>query len=247
MKTLFTALMVLASTVFGLAQTADQIINDCNEVTGGKKWDAVKMMKMSTTLEQEGMKIPFEIVMHRDGRMYTKINIQGMELIQGAYDGTTLWSTSYLSQKAEKSDSETTENHKRTIGEFPSALNTYKSMGHSVSLEGEEKVDGVDCYKIKMTKKTQLVEGVEVPNIEYYFIDKDSKALIMVESEIMDGELKGKISQVKFSDYQEVNGVFVAYSIYQGIKDMGGQTITFEKIEINPEVSDEIFKYKGEN
>jgi outer membrane lipoprotein-sorting protein len=247
MKTLFTALMVFASALLGLAQTADQIINDCNEVTGGKKWETVKTMRMTTTIEQEGMKIPFEIVMQRDGRMYSKMMLQGMEIIQGAYDGTTLWSTNFMTQKPEKSDAEATENHKRTIGEFPSALNTYKSMGHSVSLEGEEKVEGVDCYKIKMTKKPQLVEGVEVPNIEYYFIDKDSKALIMVETEIMDGEMKGKTAQYKFSDYQEVNGLFVAFSMFQGIKDMGGQTITFEKIEINPEINQELFKYKGEN
>ncbi len=247
MKTLFTALMVFASTFLGLAQTADQIINDCNEVTGGKKWETVTAISMKANIEQQGMKIPFELVILRDGRMCAKYSIQGMEITQSAYDGTTLWSTSFMTQKAEKSDSESTENHKKTIGEFPSALNTYKSMGHSVSLEGEEKVDGVDCYKIKMTKKPQLIEGVEVPNIEYYFIDKDSKALIMIEAEIMDGEMKGKIAQTKFSDYQEVNGLFVAYSLYQGIKDMGGQTITFEKIEINPVINEEIFKYKGEN
>jgi hypothetical protein len=90
------------------------------------------------------------------------------------------------------------------------------------------------------------VEGKEVPNIEYYYIDMDSKALIMTETEIPSGEMKGKMMQTKFSDYQEVDGVMMPYSNSYGLKGEESQTITFQKIEMNPTVDAEVFKYKGE-
>ena len=91
-----------------------------------------------------------------------------------------------------------------------------------------------------------MAEGKEVPNIEYVFIDKDTKAIIMAETELTSGEAKGKIAQTKYSDYQEVNGVYVAFSQTMGVKDGESQAITFEKIEANPTVSAENFKFPGE-
>ena len=200
MKTLLVAFAFLTASTFTWAQTAEQIIKESIEAVGGKAWDKVEGIQYKSTVEQGGMKIPLEIVYMRDGRMYVKINLQGMEIVQMAFDGKTLWSTNFMTQKAEKMDSETTANYMRALGEFPNALFCYKALNYTVALDGEEQVDGVDCYKIKMTKKPQLVEGVETPNIEYYFIDKDSKALIQTLAEIPSGEMKGKMEQEKFSD-----------------------------------------------
>ena len=41
--------------------------------------------------------------------------------------------------------------------------------------ENEETKEGVECYKLKMTKKTQLVDGEEIENVVYYYIDKDGE------------------------------------------------------------------------
>jgi hypothetical protein len=57
--------------------------------------------------------------------------------------------------------------------------------------------------------------------------------------------MAGKISQVKFSDYQEVQGVYMAYSMDQGVKDLGSQTIAFSSVEVNPTVDGAIFTYTG--
>lgn len=246
MKTLLISIALLATSLIGKAQTADQIIQESLDAVGGKLWDKVNGLQYKATIEQGGMQIPLELVFMRDGRTYTKFSIQGMEMTQNAFDGKVLWSTNFMNQKAEKADSEATENFERTVGEFPNALMTYKKLGYPATLEGEEKVDGTDCYKIKMVKKNQLVEGVEVANIEYYFIDKESKALLLVESELMSGEMKGKISQIKFSDYQEVDGMYFAFSQSMGIKDDMSQSFSFTEIKINPTIDAAAFKYTGE-
>jgi outer membrane lipoprotein-sorting protein len=228
------------------SQNADEIITNCVNALGGKNWENVSGLRYVTNVEQGGMKIPLEIVQMKDGKMYTKITFQGMEITQGAFDGEVAWNTNFMTQKAEKAESEDTENAKRTAHDFPNALYVYKKAGYTATYEGEQNVDGAACYKIKLDKKTMLSEGKEVPNIEYYYIDKESNALIMTESEITSGEMKGQIAQSKFSDYQEVSGVFMPFSQSMGLKDGDSQSLSFEKIEVNPTVSETNFKYPGE-
>ncbi|MFN8699883.1 MAG: outer membrane lipoprotein-sorting protein [Flavobacteriales bacterium] len=245
MKTILALSFVLISTFSGMAQTADEIITSSIKATGGNAWDQVNGIKMSSVIDQGGMKMPLEIVILRDGRTYTKINVQGMDIYQNVYDGTNLWSTNFLTMEPEKSDAEAVENFKQSMLDFPSPFFTYKKHGYAVERLADETIDGVNCYKIKMTMKPERINGVEVPNVEFHFIDKDSHALIMTESEITEGEMAGKISQVKFSDYQEIQGVFMAYSMDQGVKDLGSQIIAFSSIEVNPTVDTSVFTYAG--
>jgi hypothetical protein len=88
-----------------------------------------------------------------------------------------------------------------------------------------------------------LVEGKEIPNVEYHYIDKDNKVPVMTEMEITSGEMKGQIAQNKFSDYQDVDGVIVAFSNTSGIKDGQSQTVQFEKVEMNPTVDETKFSF----
>jgi hypothetical protein len=225
------------------AQTVDEIIKSYYDVTGGANWEKVNGMRMTANVDQGGMKIPVEVVTLKDGRMYTKITFMGNTMTMAAFDGETNWSTNFMTMEPEEGTAETSENSKRTINEFPNALFKYKELGYSATLLNEETIEGTTCHKIKLDKKTMLVDGEEVPNIEYYYIDKENSVPILVETEIKSGEMKGKISQTSLSDYQEINGVFIPYSTSSGIKDGESQVIQFEKIELNPTVDDKEFKF----
>jgi len=223
------------------AQKVDEIINTYYETIGGKKWDAVKGIRMTANVDQGGMTIPVEVVSLRDGRNYTQITLMGNTMTMAAFDGKTSWTTNYMTMQAEESESEDSENARRTAKEFPNALVNYKEHGYTATLLGLEKVDGAECHKIKLEKKTALVDGKEVPNVEYFYIDKENNVPVMTETEISSGEMKGKIAQTKFSDYQEVNGVMIAFSNTSGIKDGQSQTMQFEKVEVNPQVDESKF------
>ena len=54
------------------------------------------------------------------------------------------------------------------------------------------------------------------------------------------------ISEIKLSDYQEVEGLYFPFSMTQGVKDGGGQPITMDKIELNPTVDPSAFKFPEE-
>lgn len=238
--------LLLCTTVGMKAQTAEEIVAKYIDAIGGmEKVDAVKSIQMKATVDYGGMSIPLEMVTLLDGRMFVKINFQGKEITQMAFDGETLWSTNFMTMKAEKSESEDNENMKRNVGDFMSSLLQYKKNGYTIELLPEETINGTACFKIKLTKKTMLVDKNEVPNIEYYYIDKENFVPVFVESEIPSGDMKGQISQTEYSDYQEINGVFVPFSMKQGIKDQGGQTIQFTSIEFNKEFDANMFKFPG--
>ena len=60
------------------------------------------------------------------------------------------------------------------------------------------------------------------------------------------GPGKGMVSEIKLSDYQEVEGLYFPFSMIQGVKDGAGQPITMDKIELNPTVDGSVFKFPEE-
>lgn len=242
-----TRLLVFAlALVAGLAhaQTADEILAKYFENTGGiDKWKSLTGIKMVAKVNQGGMEIPLEIVQLKDGRQMTKITFQGKAIMQGVYDGSTLWSHNFMTMKAEKSDAETTENFKKEVGEFPDPFLDYKSRGYKVELLGKETVDGTETFKIKLVKKPVLVDGKETENVVFYYFDAESYVPLMTESEIKSGPAKGMVSQSKMSDYQEVSGLMMPFSMAQGVKGQPGQPLTITSIELNPAVDTAAFKF----
>ena len=249
MKKVVVALLFIAGAFVSNAQdvTVDEILDNYFENTGGKDaWLKLEGYSMKANVDAQGMTIPIESVSLKDGRMIIKFSLQGKEIVQQAYDGETTWSVSFMTMKPEKGESEDTENYKREIGEFPEALLRYKDLGYTVEMDGEDTKDGVECYKLKVTKKTQLVDGEEKENIVYYYFDKENFVPIMQEQEMMSGQMKGQIAQTLFSDYQEVDGLYFPFSLTYQTEGGGGQTISVESMELNPEVEDSVFAFPTE-
>ena len=90
MKTLkhfFVALTLLALAPM-TAQTADEILSNYFENTGGEAaWNALQGYKMIGSVNAQGMDIPVEMYQMKDGKQLLKINIQGQEMTQYAFDG----------------------------------------------------------------------------------------------------------------------------------------------------------------
>lgn len=226
------------------AQTADEIIDTYFENTGGKaQWERLQGIKIKAKINQMGMEIPLDIVQLRSGKQMTVINFQGQQIKQGVFDGKVLWSINMMTQKPEKSDQETTDNVKREMGDFPDPFLNYKQKGYTAELLGTEEIDGTNCFKIKLNKKPLIIEEKEVENVSYYFFDTDNFVPIVVHAEIKSGPMKGQISEIKMSDYQEVEGLYFPFSMTQGLKDQEGQVFAIDEIEINPEVADAEFEF----
>jgi outer membrane lipoprotein-sorting protein len=240
------ALLAIGSVTY--SQTVDDIIKKYFENTGGiAKWKALTGLKIKASVNQMGMDIPLEIVQLKDGRQYTSVTFQGMVLKQGVYDGSTLWSTNYMNMKAERSDAEATENFKQEIGDFPDPFLNYKERGLKAELVGKETIEGTECYKIKLTKKPIKVDGVSTDNVLFYYFDAENYVPLLMESEIKSGQAKGMTQQITWSDYQEVDGLMMPFSMAQGVKGMASQALKITAYELNPKVDDSLFKFPEGN
>ena len=142
LKTLFIAILLVAVMPMS-AQTADEIINNYFENTGGMEaWGNLQGVRISGSVNAQGMDIPVDIYQMKDGKQLVKINLQGQEMTQVAFDGETMWTTNFMTMQPEKSDAETTENMKKQMGDFPSPFYNYKEKGFKLELLGKETKEG---------------------------------------------------------------------------------------------------------
>ena len=229
------------------AQSVDEILSNYFENTGGiENWQKLNGVKMSAKINQNGMEIPIEIIQLKGGNQMTVINFQGKEILQGVFDGETLWGLNFMTQKAEKSDKEATDNMMLEKNDFPDPFLNYKENNYTVELMGKETIDGTETFKIKLVKEPITVDGNKEENISFYYFDTENFVPLVVQNEIKSGQMKGQISESKFSDYQEVEGLYFPFSLTQGLKGQAGQVITFDKIEINPTVDAKDFTFPEE-
>jgi len=249
MKKILLSIAVMSISIVSMAQdvTVETILDNYFEAIGGRDaWNQLEGHVLKATANQQGMEIPLEIYSMKDGRSITNISVMGMELSQGAFDGEVSWGTNFMSMQPELSDDETTENAKRGSGDYPDPFLNYADKGYSVELMENETIDGIECFKLKLTKKPMLADGEEIDNIGYYFFDTENFVRVYQEQEIMTGEMKGEVAVTTFSDYQEVEGLMFPFSISQGMKDGESQPLEITEIELNPEVADDFFSFPEE-
>lgn len=221
------------------AQTADEILDNYFENTGGvDAWNTLEGIHIKGSVDAQGMTIPVDIIQTKDGKQLVKINIQGQDITQIAFDGETMWTTNMMTMAAEKSTAEDTENMKNQTGDFPSPFYNYKEKGYTIELLGKETKEGTETFKLKLTQKPMMVDGVETPNVSFHYFETENFVPIASESEIPSGPMKGQMSLNTMSDYQEVDGLFFPF-------DMGmmGQSLIVKEIIINPELDMAAFKF----
>jgi len=238
LKTLFITLLIIVITP-SKAQTADEIINNYFENTGGaENWKNLKSVKFLGSVNAQGMDIPIEMYQTVEGKQLLKITLQGQEMTQFSFDGETMWTTNFMTMQPEKSDQETTDNMKKQTKDFPSPFLNYKEKGFTVELLENETMEGTDTFKIKLTQEPVIIDGKEEPNISYHYFDTENFVPIAVESTINQGPQKGQISKTTFSDFEEVEGLYFPFSM-----TMSGQLLSFKEITLNPEIDDSMFDF----
>ena len=247
MKKITLLILAICASFTMTAQTADEILSTYFENIGGlENIKKIEGIKMSATSKGQGMEIPIEIVQLKGGKQYVKISIQGKELMQGVFDGETLWGSNFMTMKAEKQDAEATANMKLETNDFFDHFIDYKEKGYKVELLGKETIEGTETFKIKLTKEPVTVDGKEEESVNFYFFDTENYVPIAVQSEIKSGPGKGMISETTFSDYQEVEGIYFPFSMTQGVKGQPGQPMSMTSIELNPTIDDSVFAFPEE-
>lgn len=177
--------------------------------------------------------LPFVFDMKRPGKSRVEIEFAGKKAVQ-VYDGTNGWK---LRPFLNRNDVEpfTPEEAKSEAGkDLDGPLVDYAAKGTKVELEGVEKVEDRDAYKLKLTTKTGSVQHV--------WIDKQSFLDVKVEGSPrrMDGKMHTVwIYQKDFRSVQGVMIPFVLVTVVDGYHETHQMVI--EKAEVNPKLDDALF------
>jgi hypothetical protein len=239
-KNIFIFIFIVFTAITCFSQELEDILSKYYDATGGKtNWEAVKSIKYTGYTSIMGMDIPYTQYVKRPGMWMVEIYVQGTKILQG-YDGTTGWMVNPMmgSKKPTETDKETTKLFKNNslIG---GKLYNIKEMDFKVELEGRENMDGQEVYKLNVTDKDGAVTN--------FFIDANSFLIVKSISKTirMGNEVT---TESTYSNYKKVNDILISYLLEQKI--IGGQfdsqTVSIDKVEINIEIDDNIFKMPKE-
>lgn len=220
---------LLLSSLFSIAQvTADEIVNKHIEALGG----ADKIRKINSTIIEGTMNVMGNDVslkitqVHNQGNR-TDISIAGMEnyVIMTPSGGYTYMPV----QGMQKPEPMTADDLKEALDDLDIQGNLldYKAKGHTVEYLGTEDLEGTECYKLKIVRKNSGEQTLLLDKSTYFILRTITKRKAMGQEMDMNAD---------FSDYREVEGVKMPFSIGQGFG-----TLIVSSIKVNVPVPQELF------
>ncbi len=241
--TQFFSILMLSFLTVTAAQAQDVSLDDIlknyfENIGGEDEWKKIKSMTIKGKSSAQGMTMPITIRTMTPAYFKMEMDFQGKKFIQ-AYDGETAWMLNPFMGGSEptKMDEEGTKSMSKQ--KFQDEFIDYEKKGHKIELAGTEEVDGTETYKVKMTKK----DG----DVVFYFFETENYVPIMIRSLMDSGPMKGQSIETFMSDYQEVDGLMVAFTTEQ---KMGGNPVfsmTAEKVMFNDEdIEADVFAFPGE-
>lgn len=229
-------IMLVALMAFaGLAQAmdADELIAKNIEATGGRELiESVQSARIVGKFMTQGMEFPFSMTQKRPNFLRIEAEAMGMTIVQ-AFDGTAGWSINPMMGSTDPQPMGDFENKSFEMqADMDGGLMDYAKKGYTVEYLGEEDVEGTPCYKLRMDTKKDIVIDFFFDK-EFFLIVKQANTMTMDEQVIE--------SDTYMSDYQEVNGMIIPFSVETRMGDMVANQIVFETVEQNVEVDESIF------
>jgi outer membrane lipoprotein-sorting protein len=163
-----------------------------------------------------------------------EIDFHGQTAVQ-VYDGTNGWKLRPFLNRHEVEPYTADEMKAAAMqADLDGPLVDCAAKGTKVELEGTEKVEGNDTYRLKLTFKSGQTQHVWV----------DAKTFLETKIEGTPRRLDGKYHPVEiyYRDYRAVNGLMVPYLLetkVQGVKQ--SEKIEIEKVAVNPKLEDARF------
>jgi len=231
-KILFT--IVSFAFISAHAQTADEVIQKYATAMGGlKAINAIKTAKITGTFTIQGSDLPITTQIINGKAVRSDIELKGQTITSCYKDGKG-WKINPFAGITKATDVTGVE-----LMDFKSQsilanqLMDYKARGHKVELLGQEDIDGVKTYKIKLTNKD---DG----QVTTYYINTADNMLI---KNTTTRKMEGQEVQVEtyFSDIKDLNGLKFSMTRTQKVNGEVTQIIKMTSVEWNVPIDEKIF------
>jgi hypothetical protein len=194
---------------------------------------------------KDEVQLPFVMVMERPRKVRFEIQFKGQTAFQ-TYDGANGWKVRpYLNRLEVEQFTSDELKASSQQSDLDGPLVDYVAKGTRIVLEGTEKVDGRDAYKLKLTMKDghSIHEWIDAQTFLETKIEGQPRRLDGIEHPV----------EVYFSDYRPVNGLQIPYVLETRVLPVtyaasgaGNSVIPVEKIildrvEVNPRLDTSLF------
>ena len=193
-----------------------------------------KLGKLPTNRPKDQVQLPFVLEMKRPRKSRLEIQFSGQTAIQ-VYDGTKGWKLRpYLNRHEVEPFTPEEQKAASMQADLDGPLADYAGKGTKVELDGVEKVDSRDTYRLKLTLKNGQEQRVWI----------DSQTFLEVKIDGTPRLLDGKYHAVAvyYRDYRQTKGLLVPYlleTVVDGVKDR--EKIMIETVAVNPSLDDSRF------
>ena len=232
------AMLGVASTQALGSLTVSQIIDRNVTAKGGlQAWRAVQTMTFSGKMDAGGKtktQLPFVLEKKRPRKTRVELIFKNDTAVQ-VYDGANGWKLRpYLGRKTVEPYSPEELKASGFESELDGPLVDYAAKGNKVELEGLEKVEDHDAYKLKVTMKTGQVQHI--------WLDAETFLEVKLEGTPRRMDSRMRPVSIYLRDYKLVSGLKVPYVIetaVQGNKDTHKMFI--ESVAVNAKLDDGLF------
>jgi len=233
MKRIFFAILLLAF-VSTNAQTADDVIQKYSKAMGGlAAFNAIKTMKTTGTITTQGVDLALSSQIINGKAVRTDVQAMGQSVINSYKDGKG-WKINPFAGVTTVTDMTPEELIDfKSQSMIASQLMDYKARGHKVELQGQEDVEGIKTYKIKLTTKDDN-------KVNTYFISVADNIII---KSVSTRQLQGQDLEIEtfYSDIKDFNGLKFPIVRTQKMQGQVFQEIKIATIEFNVPVDEKIF------
>ena len=184
------------------------------------------------------MELPFKMIIKRPGKTRMEATIQGNTMVQ-AYNGKDGWAiTPWIGTMDPQDVGEEQLKQFKDQSDMDGKLFNWKDKGYTVELIGTEDMEGTEVYKIKLIEKPDK-EGEE-GDVTFYFIDSDSFVILKASTKmiVQGNEMESETFQ---SNYKQINGVAIAFSMETKMGGNSMSQIVIDEIKFDEEIDDKIF------
>jgi hypothetical protein len=193
----------------------------------------------------EEAQLPFLMELKRGRKMRFELQFAGKTAIQ-VYDGTNGWKLRPYLNRMEVEPYTAEESKTASMqSDLDGLLVDYASKGSRIELDGVEKVEGRDTYKLKVIQKNEQTRHVWI----------DAETFLESKVEGTPRRLDGTEHPVEvyYRDYHTVDGVKIPFvsetrvlpvsKTALGLRDtpVPPEKITIEKVVVNPKIDEKLF------
>ncbi|RDK02901.1 outer membrane lipoprotein-sorting protein [Paraburkholderia lacunae] len=219
--------------------SADQIVEKNVAARGGlDAWRKVQTMVWVGHVDSANTPardLPFFLALKRPNKTRFEITVLNQKAVR-VFDGREGWKLSPSGMGSGSLRPYTMDEQKSAHDEqvIDGLLIDHQAKGVDVTLDGTDKVDGHDAYRL----------GAKLPSgaTRHVWVDAQTFLDVKYDRQVRGARGQPVMVEVTYSDYRNVDGLQIPFTIESGVAASGNRDkLTIDKVTLNPPLDDAMF------